>query len=111
MNEIYQYDGLNILKIFKPTSQFNLLNYKYDDYLWDLLDQELKAIPVEFSSIIKRIIEIKYIIYNIIPKNKDILIQLEDTVQITDIENKSIDCHYILTCLNYFFDIINANTK
>ena len=108
INEIYHYGGMDIIKKIKPSNNFNLINYKYDDYLWELLDYELKAIPIEFSSVIKRIIELKYIMYNIIPKNKEILSELESTIYITDIDSKNIDCHYILTSLNYFFNRINV---
>ena len=108
ITEIYSYGGIDVIKNIKLSNNFNLLNYKYDDYLWELLDYELKAIPIEFSSVIKRIIEIKYIIYNIVPKNKEILSEIEDIVYITDIDNKFIDSHYILTCLNYFFNKINV---
>lgn len=107
INEIMYYGGIKVIKNIKPSNNFKLLNYKYDDYLWDLLDCELKAIPIEFSSLVKRIIEIKYIIYNIIPKDKDLLRELENTIYITDVNNKDIDCHYVLTCIDYFFNTIN----
>lgn len=106
IDEIFDYGGIDVLKNIKPSKNFNLLNYKYDDYLWELLDCELRAIPIEFTSVIKRIKEIKYIIYNLIPKDKQILCELENTINITDVDNESIDSHYILTCLNYLFIIV-----
>ena len=52
------------------------------------------------------IIEIKNTIYNIIPKNKTLIKEIECILFINSIFDKNIDSNYILTSTNYLFSLL-----
>lgn len=106
VKELLYYDDVNIYKTIKPSISNVISNTDNDDYYWKLLYEELSLIPIEYSSVIKRLIEIKNTIYNIIPKNKTLIKEMECILFINSIFDKNIDSNYILTSTNYLFSLL-----
>lgn len=106
VKELLYYEDVNIYKSIQPTISNIISNTSNDDYYWKLLYEELSLIPIEYSSVVKRIIEIKNTINNIIPKNKILIKEMESILFINSIFDENIDSNYILTSINYLFLLI-----
>lgn len=103
IQELLYYEDVNIYKTIQPSLSNIITNTNNDDYYWTLLYEELSLIPIEYSSVVKRLIEIKNTVYNIIPKNKDLIKEMESILCIDYIFDKNIDSTYILNSINYLF--------
>lgn len=103
IQELLYYQDVNIYKTIQPSLSNIITNTNNDDYYWTLLYEELSIIPIEYSSVVKRIIEIKNTVYNIIPKNKDLIKEMDSILCINNIFDKNIDSTYILNSINYLF--------
>lgn len=95
---------LNIDKNTTPNIDKNTFLYKENisKSYWNFIEDDLSFYPIKFDLIKSHIIHIKNIIYNIIPKKKNLLEDIEKNINII---NVNLDSYYIITCVNYLFSI------
>jgi len=106
LKKINNNNGMEIFKNIKPVIIKNnnkLISKNNDNYYWDILKAEISSYPIKINMVKKCIIEIKYIIYNLISKNIDMLTDIEKNINIDYIDNNKIDSHYIIICIDYLF--------
>ena len=72
---------------------------------WDVLVDDLLSVPIDVMLLKSILNEIKYVIYNLIPKRIDMLVDLELSVNIDNIKSDDVDTHYIISCIDYYFNL------
>ncbi len=111
MNEIKKCDGLDIFNNLQPIEiQYDEDTIKQiksilEDQYWVLLKDDLKKIPIDSSFIIKLLGELKDIIYLVLNKRVDMLVDLEKRVNIDQLQEE-FDSHYFLDGLNYLLELL-----
>jgi len=111
MKEIKKCDGLDIFNNLQPVEiQYDEDTIKeikkmLEDQYWILLKDDLKKIPIDSSFIIKLLGEIKDIIYLILNKRVDMLVDLEKRVNIDQLQEE-FDTHYFLDGINYLLELL-----
>ena len=105
LNKIININGENILKNIKPIDLITMnqdMDFSQMDR-WSLLSDELKEIPINYKTVILILKEIKNIIYSILDKRYNILIDVEKNFDIFSLNN---DSHNLLIICNYLFDLL-----
>ena len=111
MNEIKKIDGMDIFNNLQPVNinydneAINQIKKVLEDKYWSCLVDDLKKIPINTEFIIKLLNEIKDIIYLILLKRVDMLVDLEKKINTNELE-KEFDTHYFLDGLSYLLDLL-----
>lgn len=111
MSEIKKCNGLDIFNNLQPIEiqydEDTIKNIKsiLEDQYWAMLKDDLKKIPIDSSYIIKLLGEIKDIVYLILNKRVDMLVDLEKKVNIIQLQEE-FDTHYFLDGLNYLLELL-----
>ena len=111
MNEIKKIDGMDIFNNLQPVNinydneSINQIKKVLEDQYWAYLEDDLKKIPINTEFIIKLLNEIKDIIYLILLKRVDMLVDLEKKINTNELE-KEFDTHYFLDGLSYLLDLL-----
>ena len=111
MKEIKKYDGLDIFNNLQPIEiqydedTIKQIKTMLEDQYWNLLKEDLEKIPIKSDFIIKLLGEVKDIIYLILNKRVDMLVDLEKRVNISQLEEE-FDTHYFLDGINYLLELL-----
>lgn len=99
LKKLLDLNGSDIIKKINP------MDLKIDTYSSNLslIVEELKEIPINFKSIKSIFIEIKSLIYLILDKRLDILLEFESCLNINSFKN---DSYYLLSNTNKLFDLL-----
>ena len=111
INEIKKIDGLNIFKNLKPIEiqyekkSLDLIKGLLEDQYWELLKDDLKQQPINSVYILSLVDEIKDVIYIILKKRLDMLIEMEKNVNINNLKN-DFDTHYFIGMISYLLETL-----
>jgi len=111
MNEIKKIDGLEIFNNLEPVNieyndeTINQIKNMLEDQYWNLLKDDFKKIPINTDFIIKLLSEIKEIVYLILLKRIDMLIDLEKKINTEELK-EDFDTHYFLDGLTYLLELL-----
>lgn len=111
LNEINKLDGMKIFNNLKPIEieydkkSLETIKKLLEDQYWELLKEDLKQQPINSIYILSLVDEIKDIIYIILKKRIDMLIDLEKNVNINSLK-EDFDTHYFIGMIMYLLETL-----